>query len=334
MRQYFTTHEMREFLKVDPDEAMSTSHEDTFHINHEACHDTRSRLYITRRDGRHLFYCHNCGKRGSYADDAANTVRRPKYTRVERDDDMTVHLPDLKNGLVNSKVVVNLNRYLPEFMLTYPIAYNMFRWSGGKCYVTMSNTSLAMDSIQPIVHWMTGPKQVLDEIPESPCSLKYSGVQLWLVDETSRMFEKWKSKTSHGRMVPALFYDMLNGPNDDLLVITEDPVSAMCVTGHGANALCLFGSNLSPIALSEYAALYNKVLVWLDYDSSQNRHKATEFARTAGLFCSNAYDAISLLNEDKLRYQSRNKDGHLKHDPKNYQPEYLAEVLNKIKSGF
>jgi hypothetical protein len=334
MRQYFTAHEMQSFLKTEPETAKATSYEDTYHINHDDCGDSRARLYITKRDNRHLFYCHNCGKRGSYGVATSPNIRDTPYRRPLEAMDYSVDIHAKHDWFLHPHVHSILLRYLPTCAIAN--AYSLYRYSGGKL---LGMTAPSSKTAQRGLLWATGPSEVIDGIPTTTPTRHYAGLQLWTLApeplEPEDCHElKWMSKVSKGKMAPALFYDALNGQRDNLLVIVEDPISAMCVTSTGiADALCLYGSNFAAIAVSEYVALYNTVCVWLDYDSEDNIRKSVALSRMANLFCSRVHNFTGSVPD--LRYQVNSKStGFTKHDLKNYYPRFVEETLYSYSAGF
>lgn len=329
-KEYFTSMDMREFINHldDADKARTCSEGDTYRLSHDECGDHKGRLYVTKRDsGRYLFFCHNCQKRGSYTPSLAGFRLRSNGHLSKYKEKDTYTLQIHKGGYVQGKVVNLFANYLPNEILEFPVADSLHRWSGGKCF--LGTHGLDCSFAPMLIHWGCGPK---DSEPKT--TQEFTGYQMWDVSKDRT------HKVSHGRMTPSLFYDTEGGPYHKLLVIVEDPISALFVvihTGGMAEALCLFGTNIQPEVLSEYGTLYDHVVVWLDSDSQDNLKLQAAMVRRLQFVNSSVYDAscFSGFNEvDNLFYTKEGKHGVLKHDPKNYKPSYLQEKLNRYLADF
>lgn len=324
MKEYFSIPQMRDMLD-DANTLNGGKHIGaTTSINHLSCGDTRNRLYITPTEGKHLFYCHNCGSRGCLLDDSStNLVRR--FQHLERDIDSPGGRVEYKHRYwpvlshCANAVKLHLAAYL-QLGTVRGVPQDAFQLSGGKCFIECGGT---LDDIRPVINFCTGPSHfAIDEMPSRITEYEFAGVQRW------QWFDSKLTKRSNGKMSPALFYDVDKGLSENLLVICEDPISAMCLVAQGADALCLFGTNIPSTLLCDYAIRYDRVMIWLDLDSYDNRTLSLEYARTCQLVNDKVTNFINVIDDTQLRYTKENKTcGLFKHDPKNYKPEYVKHVL-------
>lgn len=325
MKEYFSIPQMRDMLD-DANTLNGGKHIGaTTSINHLSCGDTRNRLYITPTEGKHLFYCHNCGSRGCLITDSRTNLRR---FHLEKDIDHPGGKVEYKHRywpmLSHCHGVVSC--YLAAYLqlgTVRGIPQDAFQLSGGKCFIECGG---ALDDVRPTMNFCTGPSHsAIDEMPSSISEYEFAGVQQW------RWSEGNVTKRSTGKMTPALFYNVAAGMGENLLVICEDPISAMCLVQQGADALCLFGTNIPSTLLCDYAIRYDRVMIWLDLDSYNNRTLSLEYARTCQLVNDNVTNFINKIDDTQLRYTRENKTcGMFKHDPKNYKPEYVRSTLESL----
>ena len=327
--KYFSTAQMQEYLYNASNGKSSTAREGTISTCHIECRDTRNRLYITpTSDDKFLFYCHNCGTRGCLIQDGDGTnLRRRRYLEKDADYPLGVveynerYWPMLEH--CNPTVAAHLSKYV-TMPMPIGVPQKAFKLSGGKCFVECGGV---LDDCRPVITFCTGPAHgFLEGTPTSITEYKFAGMQRW----------KWEDgkivKRSSGKMSPALFYNVDTGVGDKLLVICEDPISAMCIVEAGADALCLFGTNITNHSLCDYSIRYDSVLVWLDLDSDHNCTLATHFVRTCQLVIDKAANFRDYKNEEHLIYRVRSSNGvgDIKHDPKNYQHEYMKAVFETV----
>ena len=328
MAGFFSVREMREVVDSFADGVDMGA---TYHIDHDDCGDKRGRLYVTNTgDGKYLLYCHNCGSRGCLMDDTPYNIRRRNQnlaTKSHVDNTFPLHLwPMLKTIHTGVKSALLKYLYLPEDNI--PTA--MFNLTGGKCFVDACAGLVGVSDAGNFIEWGTNPShESVSEVPTAHERFDFAGKQAWYWDDG-----KWR-KVSRGCMGPALFYNVTEGNNYDLLVICEDPISAAYIVERGADALCLFGTNIRNSTLCDYAIQYRAVLVWLDCDSDENRKKGWDYSRAAGLMCDRVSNFSSHTDQAQLRYIATNSAGLIKHDPKNYKEEYVNNVLfiTRNKSG-
>jgi hypothetical protein len=322
--KYLTTAQMHRYLYDVQTRGSITG---TSSINHDECGDKRNRLYITpTSDDKFLFYCHNCGTRGCLIDQDLPNIRN-RY--LEKDADYPLGVVEFTARywpmltMCNDMVVFHLARYLGISTST-DVPQLAFKLSGGKCFIECGGK---FEDIRPCMDFYTGPAHgILDDVPTTITEYKFAGMQRWRWEDGNPV------KRSAGKMSPALFYNVDTGVGDNLLVICEDPVSAMCVVESGSDALCLFGTNITNHSLCDYSIMYNHVLVWLDLDSDENRALSVNYTRVCQLVSDHAVSFRNHLDATQLRYTKHGSKGFIKHDPKNYKPEYVRTVFDIVKS--
>jgi len=323
MSKYFSVREMQDFV-----DSLSTGYtpvrEGTMSINHDACGDSRKRLYITStHNEKYLFFCHNCSMRGCLIVSDVGSIRK-----LQLEHDVSCPLGTIEytlrywaNSLPCASLLVtsHLSQYL--HLDSKFVHQQVFRLSGGKCFVEPCGWHDVPHNMMQIG---TGPSHgFIEELPAHIAEYSFSGVQRWTWADDGAI-----TKRSNGKMVPALFYDIEQGVGEKLLVICEDPISAMHVVQCGADALCLFGTNIKHDTLCDYVIRYDSVMIWLDGDSPENIEAAASYKRVCHLVVDHVVDFYSHRDVTQLRYSKNSKCGWLKHDPKNYRPEYLVTLFH------
>lgn len=313
MGKYLSKQDMR--LHLADDELVELGLGATDHVNHGTCGDTRARLYITRYDRGFLFFCHNCQARGLLIEDGVLANVRE---RAFGDSRVTGGTRDKCTGIDNDWYTHDPHHKIPhnDPFVDKVIRYTGWeeygpyhRWSGGKIFLA---------GYSGYIFSSGGTEQ--------------TGYQGWDRDDKEKL-----RKTSSGKIQPTLYYDLEAEERDDLLVIVEDPISALCVTSTGlADALVLFGTNCPSEIATSYALAYDRILVWLDADNTQVLEAERTIARTMGMFNRNIRsmaDSAMPLNKVDLRFMDEKLAGkqypERMPEPKYLQPDILRTLLDR-----
>jgi hypothetical protein len=205
-------------------------------VNHVFCgmgEDTKERLYIKRTNGSYLWHCHNCGDSGFYR----NNVLEQIASR------------EAKTGLVYKKEP-NFNPYflaeprLENFSLEHQLWLLQYEFDEE----IVSKCGIHADK----------DKGIFLPIWDSTATL--AGFQIRQFNRQPKYLTYTTNKYSHMHS------------DNEVLIITEDLMSAYKLRIAGYSTLALLGTKLHPEAvdlLTKYK--YNRIVVWLDDDSAGHR---------------------------------------------------------------
>lgn len=244
-----------------------------WHMNHDSCGDTKRRLYITYKDGKHLAWCHNCHGYGVHKIDV-RPIKRPTY--------------------YSGKPVTGPNDYDPD---DYTIDTLDYMWEGAKNHHAPISSE-AYDWFVKSLFDEPVPSGEVFNITER-YSIRFSKdgtiyfpifknpedkypaiVQERRVFAKDKPGPKWMTYFygSQSETLPTIALDNWYN-NNDVLTICEDRVSSIKVSEAGGAAIALRGTYLSDYTLTAILlGPWSKVAVWLDNDSDTVYQSAIDMA--------------------------------------------------------
>ncbi len=286
---------------------LSLAHGETDHINHDGCpagEDTKGRLYVTKTDnGILLAYCHHCGGKGvvtskiqNIREDAITLCDEPLSTTEGtlasgREIDATLILAN-KPGVSGNDGVAH-KRLHPWFSLgahdvtsidLYEEAIarflRIYQWYGPY----MGGYEYIGDNGLWSFHKRSNMKVPTDQTcPQERTDSTY-GVRVNYNKSTAKsaLFVNPCVKCDSPIFVIPQFSQFEGQQN--VLILTEDLVSAQVLASFGFAAMPLFGTHLKPSIAHRIAMAYDFVTVWFDNDSMVVEDEAVQITRLLELF--------------------------------------------------
>ena len=305
MKSYFSN----EDKMVIKDRASSLVPGKSIHINHEGCEagkDTKRRLYIsiTSDGGAVLAYCHHCGRRGFYPMPLAWYYKSS--------------VPAVDENLLDS-MNEPFTRAHTEFCSatklgeSYAASYAKLRNSPLDYLAeSHSSTSTFLDQLNARDWYgirMIGSRTSLTTQPLKlfiPISKDDFSVSALLVRNTQLGSLKWencfKYDTPHTKEVdPPFLFDFNN--NKKVVVLCEDPISAMKIDLAGFAGACLLGVNARNDELLKLSMIYDNCIVWLDNDSDVVKEAATTLFNSARPLFKYTYKTVYLSDPKRASYK-------------------------------
>lgn len=287
---------------------LSLASGETDHINHDDCpagEDTKGRLYVTKTDnGMLLAYCHHCGGKGvvtskiqNIREDAITLCGEPLSTTEGtlaggREIDSTIILAN-KPGVLGGYDGVTHQRLHPWFSLgaydPSSVGYyageiarflRIYQWYGPYMggYEYIGDNGL----------WSFHKRSSASVPTEQTCPPERTdgtyGVRVNYNKSTSKsaLFVNSRVKCDSPIFVVPQLAKFEGQQN--VLILTEDLVSAQVLASFGFAAMPLFGTHLKPSIAHRIAMAYDFVTVWFDNDSMVVEDEAIAITRQLELF--------------------------------------------------
>lgn len=243
------------YTKLDPHDyvhlAETLAPGDTERFDHDACGDTRKRLYVTRsEDGKYVLgYCHNCGL-GSRA------LLRSRH-----------RLPSVPKSMATSSCSKTV--YLPPESVACEtaIGYGARRW--------LESYDIDVEGTAPYLYWDRGSESL---IMAAWSSVGLEGYQ-------ARCFRKGyvgPKYLTYRSTDACLPQPVRRVDTSEIMVVCEDTVSAIKVMQAGHTGVPLWSAPGSVDIADRILGLstgYNRVIIWFDNDNPQVRASSLKLAR-------------------------------------------------------
>lgn len=208
--------------------------------DHEACGDTRSRLYVKRIPKGWLLHCHNCGWSGFHAVDSNN-------------------LSDLKERLKHASKGVTKDSESEHTCLSLPSDFRGELPALGIMWLNQYN----VDSLTAHKYHM-GYSEKLNRLI-LPLYDREGELIFWQGRSLTKPYTKQNPKYLNIRGPKNKYAVMSEQDGLQTVCLVEDILSAIRVSNNGVDAIPLLGSHISNWLLN-YLKPYGTILVWLDLD--------------------------------------------------------------------
>lgn len=223
---------------------------ETERFDHQACGDTRKRLYVTRSDdGKYVLgYCHNCGL-GSRAllRSAHRMPSVPKSSTSSKS--KTVSLPT------------------ESVACSTAISYDARRW--------LESYDIDVADTDPYLYWDRNSESLL-MASWGPAGLEGYQARCFRKGYVGPKYMTYKNTNAN------LPQPVRRADSSEIMVVCEDTVSAIKVMQAGHTGVPLWSAPGSVGIADRISALstgYNRVIIWFDNDNSQVRASSLKLAR-------------------------------------------------------
>lgn len=247
------------------------------HTNCTAGMDTRGRLYVLHKDNNlWLAYCHNCGetgvlKSGVLMPDMRDIVHQLKDTIYKRD-------------LVADRVVIEQTTAVVQMPDDANSGATWDEWAVSRMWQHHTTREIALG--MPYA-WSFSPSrnQIITPITNRfDCWIGYQA------RNAPGMTPKSITIYAEGQKGQPLFYNYARPDGRRILVIVEDPLSAMRIHNECSVYSCaLLGTHLSDVAIQELLRLVDeheieRILIWMDADSAGSSARLKIYKQLVNLF--------------------------------------------------